>query len=117
MCKLEQYRDVLLEMEEYETREQIFRIEFDYDFENTVYDERNLMFQLGRKFKGTRKELDKALSLLTENKAIRVKDIRTFKDVVDYIANIDFKVETKSTIKTREMIQRQADYKYLKSGY
>jgi hypothetical protein len=106
-----------LEQEEYETRELIFRIQFNYDFDETAYEERSLMFKLGRHFKGTRSELDKTLSLLTENQFIKVKNIDTYNDAYDYIVKKDFVVETKSTIKTRENVQRKEALRYLKSSY
>ncbi len=113
MCKLEQYRDALLEQEEYENRKLVFKVD---DNSEMVCENHIVRYNL-RMFKGTRKEFNEYYLLHVgelPNKEYMVYDNPVQVEKVEHGAcdnNIIYINNNK------EQKQRQANYKYLKSSY
>lgn len=116
MCKLEQYRDALLEQEEYETRELIFVTD------TTVSDEaRYLTASLQGSHKMTRKEFDEKVERIKKfDKDFAYEIKETYNDWFDWakVYRTDLDVDVRRSMSmNKENRKRQQENKYLKSSY
>jgi len=117
MSKLEQYRNELLEQQEYETRECYFTTSFD------AYDV-NFTNDMTYQWKGTQKDYDELIKPYVWMVIKTIKDLEEpslwrFSERFEAVEDKEeiLRRNAFSNIKQKENVRRQAEYKYLKSSY